>query len=73
MHPDKISDMYAEIVNARLTDVPIPEKVLDTKGYKNTRINIVARIKSRATTIINAIKKGKIRFADLPGRSTGLF
>lgn len=75
MHPDEISARYAEIVNAEMVDSTIPASVIDTKntGYKNTRVNIVSRIKRTSTMLLNLIRDGKIAFSQLPQEVQDMF
>ena len=72
---DEIAARYAELRNSQMTDTQMTETVFDadSKQYKNTRVNIVARIKRTSTTLLKLIREGKVAFSDLPKEVQDMF
>lgn len=59
---DELLDTYIALKNSEITGIP------DDKAYDKSknRVNIVASIKRISTRIINLVRKGEIRFNELP-------
>ena len=72
---DEIAARYAELKSSQMTDTQTAETVFDadSKQYKNTRVNIVARIKRTSTALLKLIREGKIAFSDLPKEVQDMF
>lgn len=72
---DEISRRYAELTNSQMTDTKTESAVFDAdnKQYKNTRVNVVARIKRTSTVLLKLINEGKIAFTDLPKEVQDMF
>ena len=72
---DEISRRYAELTNSQMTDTKTESAVFDaySKQYKNTRVNVVARIKRTSTALLKLINEGKIAFTDLPKEVQDMF
>ena len=72
---DEIAARYAELKSSQMTDTQTAETVFDadSKQYKNTRVNIVARIKRTSTTLLKLIREGKVAFGDLPKEVQDMF
>ena len=75
MTNEEIVARYADIKNAELTDTKVPDAALDTKAkqYKQTRVNIVARIKRSAKSLLKFVNEGKVKFTDLPQEVQDMF
>jgi hypothetical protein len=72
---DEIAARYAELKSSQMTDTQTAETVFDadSKQYKNTRVNIVARIKRTSTALLKLIREGKVAFSDLPKEVQDMF
>ena len=72
---DEIAARYAELKSSQMTDTKTAETVFDadSKQYKNTRVNIVARIKRTSTALLKLIREGKVAFSDLPKEVQDMF
>ena len=72
---DEISRRYAELTNSQMTETQTESAVFDadSKQYKNTRVNVVARIKRTSTALLKLINEGKIAFTDLPKEVQDMF
>lgn len=72
---DEIAARYAELKSSQMTDTQMAETVFDadSKQYKNTRVNIVARIKRTSTALLKLIREGKVAFSDLPKEVQDMF
>ena len=66
---------YGELKSSQMTDTQTAETVFDadSKQYKNTRVNIVARIKRTSTALLKLIREGKVAFSDLPKEVQDMF
>lgn len=75
MTNEEVAARYADIKNAELTDTKVPEAALDAnaKQYKQTRVDIVGRIKRSATSLLKFVNEGKIKFTDLPKEVQDMF
>ncbi|MBR5199808.1 MAG: hypothetical protein IKW20_08315 [Bacteroidales bacterium] len=71
---DDIEYKYAELMNAEMTDTSVPDTTFTgEKTYKNTRVNIVRRIKGKAKTLLKYVREGKIAFKSLPSDIQDMF
>lgn len=72
---DEIVARYAELKSSQMTDTKTAATVFDadSKQYKNTRVNIVARIKRTSTALLKLIREGKVAFSDLPKEVQDMF
>lgn len=75
MTNEEIAARYADVKNAELTDTKVPEAALDTKAkqYKQTRVDIVGRIKRSAKSLLKLVNEGKVKFTDLPQEVQDMF
>jgi hypothetical protein len=75
MTSEEIAARYADVKNAELTDTKVPDAALDakTKQYKQTRVDIVGRIKRSAKSLLKLVNEGKVKFTDLPQEVQDMF
>ena len=75
MDYDEIERRYADIANSEMTETEVDDVVFDKEGkqYKNTRVNIVARIKRSSSALLKLVREGKVAFTDLPKEVQEMF
>ena len=74
--PNTLSNMYAELVNAEMSDTEIDVDsfvTINNKQYKAVRKNIAQRIKYRADKLLAYVNDGRLSFKALPEDIQNMF
>lgn len=72
---DVLQAKYADYINSKITNTPMKVNVLETTadGYRKSRVNIQARIKSNSSRLLSLIRQGRFPFKSLPTQVQDMF